>query len=43
MSEVSQNTGTSPNKEEISVGGVVNESPNTLITTVRFDGTNFLA
>jgi len=43
MSEVNNNTATSPSTDVNSLGGVVNESSNSLITTVRLDGTNFLA
>lgn len=41
MSKVSHNSDTSSNKDESNVGGLVNESLNTLITISQFHGTKF--
>lgn len=43
MSEVTKSSSSSTGLGGGSLGGVINESPNTLIMTVCFDGTNFLA
>lgn len=43
MSEISQSSATFQSTDGGSLGGIVNESPNSTITTIRLGGTNFLA